>query len=367
MKKVLLNLFLILSNITFGQQVTYNFEVDSSQTEILEVMKLFENYLSSNPEKKLKNPYWNSLEQESHTNFDFLESEFQPSLYMGFPVQVLSIKSDQNTYDIKAQFAYCKEDGSPYVLAVVNYKAKKENGKFRLYNWLTEQKQAWNCTTVGLVDFYFPAYHEFNYEKAIQLNEFILEICKNLGVSPKAFEYYLADDFDEIQELKGIDYYLGMGGENTPRGKASDDKVYCGGLGEYYPHEVFHVQVDEHFPEKHFWVSEGLATFLGGSRGESLEWHIQRANNYLKAHPEINLNELLELRNMDDKTAYHYVLGGLLAKRIFEKGGWRMIREFMSGGKTDEDYYQSIERFLGIKQSELNAYLRAQLELEANE
>jgi hypothetical protein len=156
-----------------------------------------------------------------------------------------------------------------------------------------------------------------------------------------------------------------MGGEKMPSGKAGEDKVYCGGMGEYFPHEVVHVMLNPVFQNAHFWASEGLATYLGGSRGETLAWHIKRTNAYLKEHPEIDLNDMLSLSNLDEKTAYHYVLGGLIIKKVYDKGGWTMVKKFLRSGKTDSDYYRAIEKYLGIKQSELNAYLRGQLEIEA--
>ncbi len=358
-------IFLFLSSNALGQKITYNYVVDSTKVETKEVMMLFENYLASNPQNQTENPFWNREEQQKHKNYDFLESEFHPSLYMGFPVHVLSLQSKKDIYRIKAQFSYNKQDGTPYVLAIANYVAKRENGKFKLFNALTVNKQTWNCTTVGVVDFYYPTYHKFNYQKAQKLNGFINEICNNFGVKPKPFEYYLADDYDEVQKLKGLDYYMGMGGPSKPRGKATDDKVYCGGLGEYYTHEVFHVQIDQHYPNKHFWVSEGIATLLGGSRGKSLDWHIKRTNIHLRKHPEINLNDMLKLTNLDNETSYHYVLGGLIAKKILDKGGWNLIKEFMSEGKTDEDYYNAIKKYLGIHKAELNSYLRQQIQIES--
>ena len=364
-KLLQISILLFLSFQAFGQRVTYNHIVDTANIETKKVISLFENYLASSPQNKGRNEFWNNEEQQKHKNYDFLESEFQPSLYMGFPVHVLSIKFRNNICQIKAQFSYCKEDGSPYVLAIINYFAKKENGTFKLLNALTVNKQTWNCTTVGVVDFYYPTSHKFNYQKAQKLNKFINETCENFGVQPKPFEYYLADDYDEIQKLKGFDYYIGMGGQSKPSGKATDDKVYCGGLGEYYPHEVFHVQIDEHFPNKHFWVSEGVATLLGGSRGKSLDWHIKRTNIYLQKHPEIDLDNMLVLTNLDSETSYHYVLGGLIARKILEKGSWSLLSEFMSSGKTDEDYYNAIERYLGINKSELNDYIRAKLQIES--
>lgn len=368
MKPLQLKIFLIifiLSNLSNAQDVTYNHLIDPNNTETQEVIKLFENYLASNPQVQAKSPFWNLQEQREHKDYDFLESEFQPSLYNGFPVHVLSIKNNNGTYKIKAQFGFCKENGEPYVLAIANYFVKKENEDYKLYNALTFNKREWFCTNVGLVDFYYPKYHDFNFENAEKLNSYIREICNDLDVKPKSFEYYLADDFDEIQSLKGLDYYIGMGGETKPSGKATDDKVYCAGLGEYYPHEVFHIQINEHYPNMYYWVSEGMATFLGGSRGKDLKWHLKRTNEYLKKHPEVNLNNLLNLVNLDEYTSYHYSLGGLIAKRIYEKGGWNLIKKFMNSVKSESEYYNAVETLLGINKNDLNSYLREQLKIEA--
>jgi hypothetical protein len=37
---------------------------------------------------------------------------------------------------------------------------------------------------------------------------------------------------------------------------------------------------------------------------------------------------------MDEYTSYHYVLGGLIVKLIFEKGGWEMVKEFRVNGQN---------------------------------
>jgi len=347
-----------------AQNITYNHIVDSTDSEVKLVMKVFENYIASNPEEQNENPFWNKQEQKDYKNYDFLESEFQPSLYMGFPIHVLSIKSKDSIYQIKAQFGMYQENKGPYVLAIVNYYAKKENGEYKLYNALTFNRKKWNHKKIGYIDFYYPLYHKFDKSKAKKLNEFIEEITNNFEVKPKPIEYYFADDFDEVQKLKGIDYYIGMGGEIKPSGKAGGDKVYSGGMEEYYPHEVFHVEIDDHYPDKYYWVSEGLATFLGGSRGKKLEWHLKRTNEYLAKHPEVDLNNLLELSTLDEYTDYHYSLGGLIVKLIYEKGGWEMVKKFMRSGNSKENYYIAIEKHLEVNRDNLNDYLRKKLKEE---
>jgi hypothetical protein len=359
--------FLIFTLSLAAQKVSYHFTKNDVDSDTKEVMELLENYLTSAPQNQSSNVFWNSEDQERYQQYDFLEDEFQPSLYMGLPAHVLSIEFYDGIAKIKVQYGTEKSDGNLNILAIVNYYAQKEKGTYKLHNALSVNKKKWKCTSVGIVDFYYPSYHSFNADKAQRLNDFVQMVCEGFQVDPQPFEYYLADDYDEIQKLKGFDYYFGMDGSSGPQGKATEGKVYCGGLGEFYPHEVFHVQIDRHYPDKHFWVSEGVATLLGGSRGKSLDWHIKRTHQYLKNHPEMDLKDMLQLTNLDQRTAYHYVLGGLIAKKIQEKGGWPMLRQFMASGTEDEDYYRAIETFLGVERSGLNNYLRAQLAMESGQ
>lgn len=366
MKNMIGLLFCLLVVHGFGQEISYADDIDRTKPEVMEVLALFENYLHSNPADLKSSPFWNKAEQEKHRQFDFLESEFQPSLYMGLVTKVLSIDLSENSGFIKVSYGSIVKQDSSGLLAIVNYGLKRENGSYKLCNALSINKEKWSCTSLGLVDFYYPPYHQFDTLKAQKLLAFIDETSRNFKVPKKAFEYYLADTYLEIQRLKGFDYAIGEKYSSGPSGKASADKVYCGGLGEYYPHEVFHVLVDPQFPNRHFWASEGIATLLGGSRGKSLDWHLIKTHHFLLAHPEIDLNHMLELRNMDLQTAFHYVLGGLIARRLYEAGGWEMLIALMQSGNTDTDYYQAIEDFLGVKQANLNAYIRKELALEVS-
>ena len=364
-RNILIFIFVGLTIPCIAQKITYNYLVDTTNIEIKQVQQLFENYIHSQPDSIYNNPFWSDYDKQNKGHFDILYGEFQPSLYMGFPIHVLSIKSQNGIYEIKSMFSSCSQDNQPYVLAIMNYIAKKKSNEFKLSNYLNYSKTKWNKQKIGLVTFYYPLYHQFDSIKANKLNHFSIELCKNLKISPVEYEYYFADDFDELQKLKGIDYYIGMGGEVKPTGRGGNGMVFCSGMGEAYFHEPFHVLVGSKY-KSHLWVAEGMATYLGGSRGKPLNWHIKRVNSYLTSHKEIDLNNLLSLRTMDEYTDYRYVLGGLIAKKIFEKGGWDLIREFMNSGYSDKDYYNAIEKYIGVKRSDLNTYLRSQLKLEAN-
>ncbi|OBQ32515.1 MAG: hypothetical protein AN485_21290, partial [Anabaena sp. MDT14b] len=82
-----------LTNPAFAQKVTYNYLIDTANIEVKQVQRLFENYIHSRPDSIYNNPYWSDTDKQNKGHFDILFGEFQPSLYMGFPVHVLSIKS----------------------------------------------------------------------------------------------------------------------------------------------------------------------------------------------------------------------------------------------------------------------------------
>ena len=104
-----------------------------------------------------------------------------------------------------------------------------------------------------------------------------------------------------------------------------------------------------------------MATYFGMSRGKTLDWHLERLNDYLQSHPNIDLNNMLELRTMDQYTDYRYVLGGFLIKKAFEKGGYELVIKMMESGKNDVDFYNAIEKYLGIKRIDLDKTIRNEL------
>src|SRR5436190_22718626 len=109
MNKIGLLIFLILmTTTTFGQSIiTIDKLVDTTDIETKKVVTLWMNYLKSEPDSLYDNPYWNSKEKAEHKHFDFLESEFEPSLYMGLPVTILNVKNSNGLYQIKSIFASC--------------------------------------------------------------------------------------------------------------------------------------------------------------------------------------------------------------------------------------------------------------------
>lgn len=351
----------------FSQQVTANFLADtSSASEYKKIMLLWEKYISSRPDSVYDNPYWNSKEKSQYESFDFLSKYFSPSTYMGFPSRVLSIKyiPEGEYYEIKSMFSYCQEDGTPYVLCILNVLAQKDGGEYKLKNILpiNLKRHRWQYRRTKYVDYYFPPYHDFSFQNAQRLNLFIDSISAIFDVPPKKIEYYFADTYDEVMEIMGFDYYMGMGGEIKPTGRVQpNNRILCGGLGEYYPHEVVHLIIDPHYSETFYWMREGLATFLGGSRGKDLNEIIRITNTFLEGHPEIDLDTPFKFSyaSINEFVDYKYAIGGLWCKIAYDKGGWDLVKELMRSSLSEESTIDAVCEMTQVSKENLNEFMRA--------
>ncbi len=364
--KKLLTIVIVIFCFQFAQaqKLFINNGVDTTNTEIKKVIKLWENYLTSRPDSLYDNPYWSKEEKLRYKDFDLLRTSFNPTLYMGFLPTVLSVKPVDEFYEIKTIFSACTDSGYSNPLCVMNVYAKKEENEYKLFNALPINTRSWNQTKIGEITYHCPSTHTFNPNRAEQLKVFVDSLVKLYNIEVIPIDFYLTDDFDEMQKARGLESYMGMGNlKNNPGGRTDGNNkiIYSGGGDEYYAHEIVHLYLSPLFPNCHFYFAEGIATYYGGSIGNPLEWHIQRMALYLEQHPEIDLNDIFSFRFMDKLTNPAYVFGGLFCQMALEKGGIKKLKRLMNYGPKPEDFYTAIQKEFGIKKENLDQFLRKEI------
>lgn len=350
-----------------AQKVMYNFDVNPSWGEFEEVVDVWTQFVASETDSAGAE-FWNRPEVKKYgrENYFLLNSEYNPNLLRMAKfhnIQILSIIKEDSLHKITSHFFYPKNDTLMTLCIIEVYVGPTQEG-YKLYNALPiNLKKHWQSTTVGYIRFHYPRYHEFNREKARKQNAFITETLPSIfDTRPDSVDYFFAGTRQELEALRGFVFNVGGSGTVKPSGKAAPGNiVYAVGTGEYYPHELVHVFVDPLQNPKHPWVGEGLATYLGGSRGKSLSWHIKRTHAYLEQHPEIDLNNMLDLLTIDEYTEYRYVLGGLVIKLIHDERGWDGVKAFIREVEDQEGYYQALEKYLGWKRQDLNKEVRRAL------
>ncbi len=350
-----------------AQKVLLNFDVNPEWENFSEVIEVWTKYLQT-PTDSAGALYWNKAEvaQYGTEDYNLMNHEYNPSfhrLIKVYTAQILSITEEDGLYKITTQFYYPRND-TLMTLCIMNVYAKRDNGKFKLYNARNIiLEKDWTTQTVGYLKYYYPSNYKFDEAKALKQNLFITNTLPELfGCTPDTVNYYFAETRKQLDGLKGFEFNVGGSGTEKPSGKTIGNTVYTTGTDEYYPHELVHVFINPMYPEMHLWAAEGIATYLGGSRGQSLQWHINRTSDYLSQHLEIDLSNMLDLQTMDEYTDYRYVLGGAIIQLIHDKENCKGVKEFLSEATNDnKSYYAAIEKHLGWKQNEINKKFRKAL------
>ncbi len=350
-----------------AQKVLLNFDVYPEWENFSEVIEVWTKYLQASTDSAGA-LYWNKAEvaQYGTEDYNLMNHEYNPSfhrLIKVYTAQILSITEEDGLYKITTQFYYPRND-TLMTLCIMNVYAKRDNGKFKLYNARNIiLEKDWTTQTVGYLKYYYPSNHMFDEDKALKQNLFITNTLPELfGCTPDTVNYYFAETRKQLDELKGFEFNVGGSGTEKPSGKTIGNTVYTTGTDEYYPHELVHVFINPMYSDMHNWAAEGIATYLGGSRGQSLRWHINRTSDYLSQHLEIDLSNMLDLQTMDEYTDYRYVLGGAIIQLIHDKENCKGVKEFLSEATNDnKSYYAAIEKHLGWKQNEINKKFRKAL------
>jgi len=330
--------------------------VDTSKTEVTEVLRLYENYLNSRPDSIYNNPYWNEKEKTQYKDFDFsreaiyngLNSEQLFTIYKPF---VLSIEPKNFKYQIRVMYSNNATE-PPYVGSKIwcihKLNAIKEEGKWKLENLAVEKTEKWNNTQIGFIEYLYSNEHEFNEKQA----EKSLRFCKKIiaKYNPtfnRFFKFYLANDVDEMGELENFDYYF----VGITTGK-SREKMVVSSLGsEFYPHEFIHQLLPKN-ESRGYVIEEGLATFLGTK--ENLDEYLSRMR---KLANDFNKKESYSLQNiLNNQTKWNgyqtaYPGGALICEVIYEQKGEVGINELAQGKTKGYDEIISLTKNI-IKMTE---------------
>ncbi|HYQ86245.1 MAG TPA: hypothetical protein VES59_03275 [Bacteroidota bacterium] len=348
-------------------RVHINGGIDTANADIAEVIQLWKHYLNSKPDSVYDNPYWLGAEKKRYAGkFDLLNSTYySPSLYAYLPywrATIMSVSRIDSGFAIRTVLAFT-DSGFSHPECITEVGAVKEDGAYKLCNMLPINTRVWKKEKVGSISFIFPNGHEFDRTLALRLNSFVDSLTGLWSIRPFDVDYYLAENLDILYKALGFDYHIGEGNLRGASGSsdARNRIVYGAGQNEYYPHEFVHIYMSPLNLNSHGWFSEGYATLLGGSKGHELSWHLKRADQYLREHPQLNLDTVLAFWHMDYYTDPIYVFGGLLCKMADEQGGLPLLKRLMSYGKSDADFYRAVQAVFGVPQKSLNNFLRRKI------
>ncbi len=315
-------------------ECTLAYSIDSTRLtdpDAMKAFRLWRDYLAADPDSLYDNPRWSEADKARYRSYDLLRSEgfLTPGLYaFGLKNQVISIYPLGEDRVVRSVFYW---DGAPpYIMAIINVVAEPDGrGGFRLTNWLSRHTAAWPRITAGPIEYrYYPSYpfNPYEAERAARLVAFFND---KFDAGIDKVEHYIAESCDGIMRLKGFDYVVEMGMNYAGQcGFCDTDNgiIYSNARrGECCGYELTRL-INNRYPRAHGLLLNGLADYFIGDNvktGLPLEKHFARMDEYLSAHPEVDLADLPSFYRLDDITTLSYFLGLAICRTALEKGACR--------------------------------------------
>ncbi len=336
---------------------------DSNEKEIIEV---WTNYLNAGEFKNPNTIYWDQS-QYLYPDYFLWPMNLKQLVNKTPKVQFTLIgiyPVENNHYALKTSISSINKNNEIVLEGILSVYAKKINGKYLLINSSQYHKSIWKKVKVGSINYYVHPTHTFNPTEADKMNTFNLKMAKLFNIPPLSFDYFVSNYSREIVQLWGYDYMpkIYIPGQTGGVADINNSIVYAGNNSEYYPHELVHLYTIKMYPDGyHFWLNEGFATYIGGSGGKDLDWHIEKLRAYVKENPDFKISfKTLKgyIPNGLHSTEFRYVIGGLICKKVYESKGMKAVFKGLETVRTDANLYRFIEENLGVKKDDFSNYVR---------
>ena len=276
--------------------------------------------------------------------------------YQYILLNVRNIKD--NIFELKTLSYTNSETNGINIIAVFNILAICDDNKIRFIDPFLYNLKEWTLIEKNSICLHMPPSISFDFPIIDSLEKFNRKMANLFEVRPIPFSYVLFESYSKLWEIAGFDFRDDMFTTSQQRGIALTPTNIILSSIPVHSHEIVHLYIRQKWGEKaNNWFNEGVATFLGGHRGEPLKHHLQKIYFFLQNNPKINLKNLLEYQKVDDYADFRYIIGGEICKLIYEIHGINGIYSALSTADDSKSIYDYIEVSLNVNRNDLHAFL----------
>jgi len=312
--------------------VTVSFGIDTAMTDIGNVVRLVRAYLAKPDSSARSRGLWSTA-----TDFDRRVGDLTIwEAYQGFPATIVGVASDgpgDSVYVVRVLYARADSTGgriSP--LALQRLYAVRESGSqygFRLSGALPRLTRGWERRTKGRVTFWYAPGQNPNASKISHSSSFVDSVATLFHIPPPAhLDMYVARSMEEAWRAIGLDFFPEASADQGRGGRALFPDIVLSGdpaIAEGYVHEMVHAILGPTFPSRSRLFAEGVATWLGGSRGRTPREMFALLRQIQIAHPRLTLSQVLS-NDIPDATAKEmtdafYATAALIVDSVYRRAG----------------------------------------------
>ena len=344
--------------------VSVSFGIDTTITDIGAIVRLVRAYLANPDSSARSRGFWSTA-----TDFDRNIGDLTEDAYQGFPATIAGVASDgpgDSVYVVRVLYARADSTGSHISpLAFQRLYAVRESGapfRFRLSGALPRLTRGWERRSKGHVTFWYAPGQHPNPAKISYASTFVDSIAGLFHVPSNHLDVYVAGSLEEALRAIGVDFFPEASADRGRGGRGLRGGIVLvgnPGIGEGYVHELVHAILGPTFPSRSSLFAEGVATWLGGSRGRTPREVFVRLRQIQIAHPTLTLDQVLtyDIPNgtPEDQTDAFYATGALIVDTVYRRAGIAGLRALAQLNRDPNVLQAALPAQLGLASSDHTA------------
>jgi hypothetical protein len=277
------------------------------------------------------------------------------------PTLLRLLPQKDSTFIATIAFSHCLGYDFSAIPAILKVIIRSENQQFKIGS-LTNyylQKEKWGNCEIDSCRFFWSPLLTLQKNNIDSLMAFNKRLANKLSIKTIKFNYILASSMDEMNKIKG--YVYANDDTNLAFAEILNNTIFVSNSSTFYKHEIVHLCSRALWPYIDSFIDEGLAVYWGDNNGNELIDLLPILNTYLQENK--NTANIGNLGNyaIHEQGNLYYLLGGFLCKIVNDRKGIDGIRKMIKN-TSEKDIYYAIEKALGVKKADLNAFLRTELE-----
>lgn len=361
---ILLYLILIINIDIYAYEdipISYSNRIDTVNDK---AVKLWTSYLQSRPDSIYENPFWLDIDRNDRFSFDPARIwifQNQEMLKTYKPMILSSEEVSPGLTMIKTLFIGTSDTSNKISpLAIYRVYAQVKDSEYVLKSALQVETKSWESRKMNGLTFTLSPLHKYTSSLARKSARFCDSLTALFDLPDiEDAKIYVLTSKDELASILGFDYFV-----SPPFGLtyAEKDIVLTALNSEWHPHELAHL-IFRSYSKTHRFLQEGVATWCGGSLGQSLLdlTLLLKKENEKKGQP-LSFKNVLQAEQNESLAYYTY--GALIFKEVFERSGGRGVKNVLiEGENNNKSVEEIIANSLDISVSDIDDFLQKSLYL----
>jgi len=363
MRKLACVILFLLSLVTSGQKISFSQELlSTNDPEIIAIREFWKAYVGDCMRNKglAFKKYWNSIELEQE--FTDIVNDELPIYSLGELV-TLEIKKETNGFYRIQSKVLPLDPNDKSVYAVFNIYAKKSESIYKLYNQFFFTKSNLKYFHSGNIDYYYPENYYFINKKAKDTADFYSTISMLYGNTNKSrITYIIGNTFNEANRFVGFDSSI-ISSTSPYAGYSIRNQNIILSCREDHLHEIVHAVFFALYPKAPALFHEGIATFYGGTTGQSYLNNLIQLKKMINNNPDIDFSKMDDLNNvLENGSNHYYTIGAIFIDNALKIGGPKKVLALFQDSVSDpsnwEDPLPAIKKEFGIEKDQIDSFLK---------